>query len=219
MGIFDSVKNFVFVQEETENESKPSVQAPVVKTPVVPEAPKPFVPPVIGQADPNIVSLLEEAIQEGNVPGFDYLELKAALVGLSAIPIPEEQKIQTAFISNQPMGAKKEDIINSFAVYIGIVEKKKGEFLLAVEEQIKNEVTSREEAIQKLDASMQEASAKIQELTLAIQQKNEEKLKISSELFTAKQKIQNTASAFDASCKQVVDKLNADKAKIESALK
>lgn len=205
----------LFIESEPSDEPVP----PTVPQPKVVEKAVPIQAPIVpGQSSPEIVAILEQAIADANLPGFDYLEFKAALTNLASLPITEEQKFKTVFATIQSMNVTKEALLSAVDHYVGVLDKKKGEFDSFVEGLIQTEVTAKETQIASIDEAIAKDAQEIERLTNSIKEKQQKKQEVSIEIFNSKNNISSKQSAFVASYNDIKNKLLDDKNKLNSFL-
>jgi len=190
------------------------------------EAPKapvavvfPVTPTLLGQADPEIAQILEKAITDSNLKGFDYFEFREVLVKMAGIPMTEEQKFQAAFAAAQSMGVDKATLTKAIDHYIGILDGKKVEFQTYVESVIASEVTSKEQAIEASNQEIQKEVGEIERLTKSIQERRRQQDETSVAIAQARVTIQNKGASFEATYLAIVGSLQSDRTKIETYLK
>lgn len=177
----------------------------------------PRVPVIIpGQIDPEMMKILEEAIEAANIPGFDYLEFRAVLKNMEAIQMPEPQRFQAAFASAQVNQVTKQQLLEAIDFYLKVIETKSTEFVEYVNGIQLTEVNGKDTRIAELDQLIAEDAAKIQELTASINQRRQEQDAMRMEKARADLDIKNKAAAFTCTKDAVVARLTNDRNKIDS---
>lgn len=194
---------------------KPPSVAPTITAPL----PRTVAPVIPGQVDPEMAKILEDAISQSNLPGFDYIEFRDALVKMANIPMTEEQRFNAVFAAAQAIGTTKEALINAINHYLTVVETKRVEFYRYVEGVTDAEVTSKEKALQELEQSIQKEAAQIQALTESIQKRRQQQAETNAAMATARTTIQNKVNAFEATRAALVSSLETDRSKIDTFLK
>jgi hypothetical protein len=199
-------------------------EKPAAKTVVATKAepvpvPKPIVTVVPGQADPDMIKILEDAISESNLPGFDYIEFRDSMARMSGVPMTEEQKYQAVFATAQSIGATKQTLLDAVDHYLKVIDGKHAEFQDFVGGIQSTEVTSKEKIVADLNSEIESEAAEIQRLTQSIQEKRQKQDATNLEIVQSKQNIQNKMSAFEASKAMIVNTLTSDKTKISTYLK
>lgn len=184
----------------------------VVPAPVAPIA----APAIPGAVDEKMVEFLSKAIEDANIPGFDYIEFRNALAAMASAPLPENQKYIAVFATASTMGLTKEKLLSAIDHYQGILDSKKKEFQEQVDQMTALQVTKREELKSAKEAEIQALMVQIQEAQAAIAVKQQEALEINSEIGRERLNIQQTASSFEATYNFVSGKLQGDKQKIEA---
>lgn len=211
--MFDKLKG-LFV--EVEEDKKPVV----ADEPAPVSSPKPLaataVPIVPSSVNEEMAKVLNAAIEAANLDGFDYIEFKNALASLASAPIPEPQKYQTVFATAGTMGLTKQKLIDAIDYYQKVIDKKKEEFQTQVQAMVAKEITSREELKVQKEKEIVDLQEKIRQAQSTISERQQEILGISTEINEQNLRIQQTASAFEATFASVAGKLQEDKAKIQT---
>jgi len=187
----------------------PSPAAVASPRPVLSPAPAPSgvsLPKVLGQVDPDMLKILEEAIASSNLPGFDYIEFRDSLVRMQGVPMSEEQKFQAVFATAQSIGVTKQKLLEAVDHYLGVIKAKDDEFTTYSEEVYNSKVASVEASISQLTATIDGGAAEIKRLTESIQARR-------------KQQDELTLQVLQATRDAVVGNLTADRSKIEAYLK
>ena len=188
---------------------------PVVVPAIVPRASKPPIA-IPGQADPEMLKILEDAIEEANIPGFDYIEFRDVLANMSTLGLPEPKMFQAAFASAQIAKVDKLTLLNAIDFYIKVIETKATEFHDYVAGLEATDVSGKDQAISDLDKLIEDDAAKIQELTAAIQERRKKQDDLRMEKAQADLDIKNKTAAFEATKATVIDKLTSDRNKIDT---
>jgi flagellar motility protein MotE (MotC chaperone) len=178
-----------------------------------------ILPVIPGQPDPQIAQILEEAIAQANLNGFDYFELKQCLANLASIPLTVEQRYNAAFASALAMGVSKDSLLKSVDHYIVTVQNKQIEFQQFLDQSINKEIATKEEKIASLNAGIQDKVKQIEELTKSIQDSKAQQDALTAEVNQQKLESQQKSVAFDATVQDIVKKMQADKQNIETFLK
>ena len=205
----------MFVDTESDRPKAPSKppEAPVSV------APKPVVPIIPGQPDPEMAQIIQEAIEKANLPGFDYIEFRDSLVRMAGVPMTEEQKFQAVFATAQSMGVTKQVLLDAVDHYLKVVAVQATEFESYVNGVESQQVTVKEKSVADLTTTIEGEAAEINRLTMSIQEHRKQQDAINLEIVQAKQDIQNKRSAFEATRAAIANNLTSDRTKIESYLK
>ncbi len=196
-------------------EAKPQ-PTPQVSTPVTPQAPAVITAPTIpGAVDEKMVNFLLQAIEESNIPGFDYIEFRNSLAAMANNPIQEDQKYIAVFSTASTMGLTKDSLLKAIDHYQGVLDSKKKDFQTQVEQMTAREVTKREDLKAAKEAEIQALLQQIQEAQAAIAAKQQEALEINAEIGRERLNIQQTSASFEATYNFVSGKLQNDKQKID----
>lgn len=225
MGFGKSIKDALWTSDDA-----PKVVP--VPTPATTAAPAPSIPTQLSSApapvatvyspiNEDMVKDIQEAVDSANLPGYDYLELKAAVNAMSALPLSEEHKYAAAFASASASNSgsvTKSGILGSIDHYVGIVDGTEQAFMAKAADKEKREIQGRDDKIALIDGSIKDMAEQITKLTGEITAKQEEKTKLMTEKVEQQQKIDNARNSYKATADHVRKALLADKAKIDTAL-
>lgn len=221
------------VPDETKAEEvvQPTVQQPTLQPVVQPQpvvsvqspvATNTLIQPVqgngqvVGQVDSNILENLCMVLDEKNLPGPDYLELKSAAndaVMQKAIP-DETARFTCAYISmkvNAPH-LNKEVIIGSIDKYVEYLEAERQNGLDELAVKWKEEVDDKEALV---DAAQKE----LLELQEALNAKIKFISETTAEITTSKNQCNVSKANFNATVDYVINNLNTDRTKLSEILK
>jgi hypothetical protein len=177
------------------------------------------VAPVLGQVDPDMLKILEEAIASSNLPGFDYIEFRDSMVRMQGVPMTEEQKFQAVFATAQSMGVTKQVLLDAIDHYLKVIAGKDAEFSRFLEGVVTSKVTSVEATVAKISTDIEAEANEIKRLTESIQNRRKQQDELNLQLLQARQEIQNKRAAFSATRDAIVNNLTADRVKVETYLK
>ena len=194
----------------------PGYAAAASVVPVAPIAAPIAAPAIPGAVDEKMVEFLAKAIDEANMPGFDYIEFRNALAAMASAPLPENQKYIAVFATASTMGLTKDKLLAAIDHYQAVLDSKKKDFQIQVDQMTALQVTKREELKSAKEAEIQTLMVQIQEAQAAIAAKQQEALEINSEIGRERLNIQQTAASFEATYNFVSGKLQGDKQKIEA---
>lgn len=213
LSMFVEVENKPIPENDTKN--IPSTTSPQVSPQInyVTQITTPIIP---GAVDEKMSDFLSKAIEDSNIPGFDYIEFRNSLASMANTQLQEQQKYIAVFATASTMGLTKEKLINSIDHYQGILDSKKKEFKDHSEQMIANEVTKREELKAIKEAEIQELLKQIQDAQTSIAAKQQEVLDINTEIGRERLNIQQTNASFEVTYNFISSKLQNDKQKIET---
>lgn len=166
----------------------------------------------------DMVDFLTKAIEDANLPGFDYLEFKQAVGKMMNVPMTEQQRFMAVFATAQAMGVTIQSLTDSVDHYISVIEKQREGFMGSAAHATQKEVETRMTQVSANEKQIQEATQKINELTTFITQTQQENLKITQEANSEKMKIDNSIASFEATFNMMAGRLKEDKQKLVSYL-
>jgi len=226
--MFKSLANLFIETEESsptssKKISKESIPSENVRT-TIPDTPaasvaSTSVPPVVpSSVDEKMVEFLAKAIEEANLDGFDYFEFRDALAGMSAVPMPEQQKFIAVFSTAKTMGLTKEKLVQSIHHYLTVLENKKGEFNLHVQGMINQEITARQQTKERKEQEIVALNKQIQQAQAKIAETLKEIAEINNQIYENDAQIKQTTASFEATYNFVAGKLKNDENKINMYL-
>lgn len=111
--------------------------------------------------DERSLEFLSTAIEQSNLPGFDYFEFKKATKALLQLNSDEAAAFKNAFTTAAVMGLTKEKLLETAAYYRNLLEKEKEKFNAALANQTAAKVTAKEEEIKRLLDQIERHKAEI----------------------------------------------------------
>jgi len=170
---------------------------------------------VVGQVDSNILENLYMVLDEKNLPGPDYLELKsAANDAVMQKAIPDETARFTASYISMKVNAphlNKEVIIGSIDKYIEYLEAERQNGLNELAIKWKEEVDDKEALV---DAAQKE----VLELQEALNAKIKFISETTAEITTSKNQCNVSKANFNATVDYVINNLKTDRTKLSEIL-
>ncbi len=233
MGLFKGIKNLLF--EEVDEKGRPVRREEPKSTPkAAPVEPKPEENTAASQpvstgaefktADSNVDdSQIDEGIldniiamlDEKNLPGPDYLELKKAAndeVLLKSIP-DEKMRFSVSFATLKAASPSlsKKQILQSILTYIQYIEDERANGTAQFNKLWQEQVVAREEAVEKAKKEIAELEEKLAKLK-AFSQEQE------TQVAAVKTDCEKKKREFNATVDFMIGKLRMDGAKLEEAL-
>jgi uncharacterized protein YqfA (UPF0365 family) len=220
---FKSIKN-AFVTEIPDEVPSTTVNNATQEVPTVNQA----VPPapifstttstpktIEGQVDDELLQKLCQVMEESNLPGPDYLELKNVANNdemKKAMP-NETQRLNVAFITMKSSSPDmtKERVLSSIETYIQMMENERKAGHEQLDKIWQERVESQRSAVSVAEAEIVKLQKELQELAQFVQNKNNEIAQASNECNINK-------ANFDATVDFLVNNLTEDKAKLINIL-
>jgi hypothetical protein len=215
MGKFTSL---FYKSEVTESEPKEAPRAAPAAKPVatVTAAPVARVAVIPGQVDPEMAKILEDAILEANIPGFDYIEFRDVLANMATLGLPEPKMFQAAFASAQISKVTKSKLLEAIDFYLKVIETKSSEFHDYVAGLEATEIAGKDQAIADLDKLIEEDAVQIQKLTASIGERRKRQDELRMEKAQSERNINNKTASFESTQAAIVGRLNSDRNKINT---
>ena len=114
--------------------------------------------------DEKSLDFLVQALESNNLPGFDYLEFKRAVLQLQEINLDEPTAYKSAVTTAATLGITKEKLLETAGYYRNLIEKEMGQFNEALENQSKTKIASRQHEISRLRDQIDRHKAEIERL-------------------------------------------------------
>lgn len=166
------------------------------------------------QLDQRSASMLVKAIEDHNLDGFDYLEFKQSLTGLSSIHTDEATRFQSAYVTASTLGLTKNKLVETAGYYKKVIEKEKLNFDKAAQNQIQKGIGNKRQKLEQYQSVIKQKRAQIQKLEEEIATYEQEVGKLTEELSGAETKIANAQTSFHNACQIIVQHINEDINKI-----
>lgn len=168
-----------------------------------------------GQVNESLLQQLCKAMEDSNLPGPDYLELKNVANNddmKKAIP-DETQRLTVAFITMKSSNPSmtKERVLSSIDEYIKIIENERKNGHEQLNAIWAEKVESEKENVARAEQEIIELQAKLQELLNFVQTKN-------NEIATTSNECNINKANFDTTVDFLVNNLTNDKTKLSNTL-
>jgi hypothetical protein len=165
---------------------------------------------MIGVADEKFVQMLKKVIEDNNIPGQDYFELRQSLDAPEIASLPDERtKFIIVYTTFKLQGCTKEHLLSSVDKYISIVQNEEKNFNNELATQKNDNITAK-------TAQVEQVRRELDDLSRQIAEKNTFIITASQEIQNAELKLQMTENSFKKSVEKVIGMLQSDKDKINS---
>ncbi|MDH3648931.1 MAG: hypothetical protein OEQ53_04570 [Saprospiraceae bacterium] len=172
----------------------------------------------LDKLDKKSVEFLIKAINENNLPGFDYLEFKQSLQALKKMDMVEDTAMKSAYTTGSTVGLTKSKLISSAEHYKKVLFEEKQQFDTALQKQVAQRVHGKKEEKATLTKKISSYKGKIQELETEILKYQEKLDKADSEIEAAQGKIEETRDKFEHTFEALVAQIDADVKMIKDTL-
>ncbi len=170
----------------------------------------------ISEIDEGVLDNIIAMLDEKNLPGPDYLELKKAAndeVLLQSIPDEKMRfSVSYATLKAASPSLSKKQILQSILTYIQYIEDERERGTEQFNKLWQDQVVAREEAIEKAKAEIAELEAKLEKLKTFAQEQEGQVVAVKADCGKKKKE-------FNATVDYMIGKLRMDGAKLEDALK
>lgn len=168
--------------------------------------------------DKKSVAFLLKAIEENNLPGFDYLEFKQALKGLMGMNMDQHTAMKSAFTTGSTVGLTKEKLISSAEHYRQVLLKEKSQFDAALQKQMAQRVDGKRNEKETIANKIQAYHQKIKDIQTEMAKLQDKLDKADSEIEAAEQKIHETKDKFETTFQSFVREIERDLDTLNSVL-
>lgn len=170
----------------------------------------------ISEIDEGVLDNIIAMLDEKNLPGPDYLELKKAAndeVLLQSIPDEKMRfSVSYATLKAASPSLSKKQILQSILTYIQYIEDERERGTEQFNKLWQDQVVAREEAIEKAKVEIAELEAKLEKLKTFAQEQEGQVVAVKADCGRKKKE-------FNATVDYMIGKLRMDGAKLEDALK
>lgn len=176
-------------------------------------------PPGVSKASlDQFLKVLANAMDSGNMEGYDYLEFRQAIRSLSQIESDEQKRFVTAYTLAKTMGAEKMALKKSAGRYLDILKEEESKFNASLQHQIDSKLNTRTTQIQQLEQKSKEKLAQIEKLKEEIKS-IEQKLKdVRLEMEESSRKVESVRMSFHSAYELIVNEIRTDIEKIDNYL-
>ncbi|GHT40602.1 hypothetical protein FACS189437_06420 [Bacteroidia bacterium] len=224
MSLKDKIMSAFLVEEE---EAKPESNNTTASSVAVTQPTQSVPVAGTGEVNQKMVDELSTVLEERNLQGPDYLEMRNAANALKEVLNDDNQALKTAFITIKATHPNftKEIVFNSLDTYLKIIEDERLQGKKALEAKRNKEVHERETFITDMDASNDKCQKEIETLENQINTlrarivKNKESIAaVRSEINQAEAVIRKQELDFNASVDFMMSRLTADKQNLTKLL-
>lgn len=172
----------------------------------------------IDSMDEKSTEFLLKAINNNNLPGFDYLEFKQSLKGILAFQSDEGMAVKSAFATASTVGLTKKKLINSAQHYLNVLTNEKKHFEEAMNHQMNQRVHGREKEKQTLTNKKIDLQKKIEKLQSELSTLTERLNRYDDEVLQAQKRIEETSERFNNSVAILAGQIQVDIEKFDDIL-
>ncbi len=168
--------------------------------------------------DDKSVDFLVNALQKGNLPGFDYLEFKQSLGALSELHMDEGTAYKSAFATASTMGLTKEKLLKTAEHYRQVLNQEKVQFDAALQNQMNQRVKGKQDEVALLKRKIEEYKAKVVELEKLISQSQATIDHADEDIQQSLEKIERTKESFEFTHRSIINQIDIDIQNIQQLL-
>ncbi len=223
MSVFKNIKS-LFVEEvdsgkkgKVTKEEKQPKEAPATKA--ASPTPSTSKPAVKGSASPEFTDKLLKVIEANNQPGFDYLEFKKTLQGMSKMNMDEATQFKSAYAAAQTMGVTPAKLVDSAQAYLTILANEEKKFTAAVQNQKDKNIVGKKQQLKDMGVAIKNKEAQIKQLQKEIEADKKKMADSEAAISKVATKIEETQANFAASYNNLKTKMLSDIDKMKIHLK
>lgn len=160
--------------------------------------------------DERSMESLLGALERENLPGFDYLEFKQALVRLQDLDIAEETAFKSAYATASTMGLTKEKLLKTAKHYKQVLASEKKTFDAALAKQTKAKVEGKRKEVVSLRKQVDAYQNKINELEAKLEKAQQVIANADADIAEAQAGIDEVHRRFETTMQALVNQIDKD---------
>lgn len=161
--------------------------------------------------DDKSMEILSAALEKNNLPGFDYIEFKQALLALHAkVQMDEATALKSTFATASVMGLNKEKLLKTAEHYRNVLTQEKQLFDAAMQKQVDQRIVQKQQEVSKLQQQIEAHRKAIAELEQKIASANDIIAHADNEIAGTREKIENTRSNFEHTLQSILNQIQLD---------
>lgn len=177
---------------------------------------------IFGEQPPGLdersINSLTKALEQHNLPGFDYLEYKQSIRALSQMNLDDVTAFKSAFATASTIGLTKDHLLKSAVHYREVLKKEKQKFDAALNKQMEQRVESKRKEIEHLKAKITEHAQRIKQLQAEIDDAEGIITKADSHIQDQLSKLEHTKVNFETALESILKQISDDIDLIEKIL-
>jgi len=166
--------------------------------------------------DEKFFDILFRALEQSNLPGYDYFEFKQTLKQLATLNMDEATRYKSAYAMAQTMGATNSLLVNTALQYIQILQNERNKFSSSADNQRKQQIDTRKAQTVDIDKSIQDKQNMIESLNKDIAAMKQKRNDINAELELTEKKWSQTTADFERAFSFVTSEIETDITKIKN---
>ena len=197
---------------------KPTPEPPTSKPPVS-NTPTNVPTNTAGAVNDKFMNVLIKAINDQDLPSFDYLEFKESLKSLSKMKMDEQTRFQSAFAVGKTMGATPQKLIDAANFYIKVLGDEDAKFQQALVNRQSTQVDGGKKELAQLEKNIQARKKQIEDLNKQIELDLKKREELKQQVQNASGKMTKTKNDFSVTYNHLVGQIRADIEKMKRYLK
>ena len=170
------------------------------------------------EATDKFLAVVNQALENNNLKGVDYLEFIKSLGSLENIISDEATRYQSAFAVLKERGISRQKLLETATHYKSVLNTEEEKFLNALNKNLQVRVSDRGAEIESLNDNIKKKTKQIQQLNKQIEALQKEMVALEDQMKVSKEKANHTHAQFIASYNQKVSEIDNHTNKIKSYL-
>lgn len=160
--------------------------------------------------DEKSISILTDALEKNNLPGFDYIEFKQSMAALAQMNLDEAMAMKSAYATAATVGLTKDKLLETAAHYKKILDGEKQKFGNAMQNQITKNIAGKKEEVEKLKVQIEKYKTQIKELEGLIGRHQKTIDTADEKINAATEKINQAKEKFEFAHQSVMNQIEKD---------
>ena len=174
--------------------------------------------PVNHQEAEKFEAYFNNLFDKANLPGPDYFEFYKMMETLEAHIPDYKARLSATFAALSIQGLTKDKLLETAAKYKDVINNDRFNFERVLSDKLKNDVGQRKDQLTSLEKQIESNSQEIQRLTKEISEAQVNMGKLKIEIIDQENKLNKNKNGYLVACQAVINKINSDIQKIQSAL-
>lgn len=160
--------------------------------------------------DEKSISILTEALEKNNLPGFDYIEFKQSMAALAQMNLDEVTAMKSAYATAATVGLTKDKLLETAVYYKKILDGEKQKFGEAMQNQVNKNVAGKKEEVEKLKVQIELYENQIKKLEGLVEEHKKTINTADEKISSATEKINQAKEKFEFAHQSVMNQIEKD---------
>lgn len=168
--------------------------------------------------DVKSLEFLTRALEQRNLPEFDYLEFRQSVGNLKALDMDDQTAFRSAFATASTMGITRERLLETAQFYKSVLRDEQKKFEAALRARMQQEVNSREAEVAQLKAQVEKQRQQIITLQQQIASGEQSIATANAAVSEEKSRIAERQAEFEHTLSSIVNAIDHDIERIDQFL-